>query len=170
MKMSKTVRIAFYARVSSDHQADEGTIASQVAALRQRIAADGGRVDAELEFLDDGYSGGTLLRPALERLRDLAAQGGIDRLYVHAPDRLARNYAYQFLLLDELKRAGVEVVFLNHALGRSPEDDLLLQVQGVIAEYERAKISERSRRGKLHAAQPTGERPVWGTLWLSLRQ
>ena len=156
MTTQPILRVAFYARVSSDHQAEEGTIASQVAALRQRLAADGGRVDPELEFLDDGYSGGTLLRPALERLRDLAAQGAIDRLYVHTPDRLARNYAYQFLLLDELRRAGVEVVFLNHALGRSPEDDLLLQVQGVIAEYERAKISERSRRGKLHAAR-TGQ-------------
>src|ERR1700739_723891 len=127
MKIAKSLRAAFYARVSSDHQADEGTIASQVAALQQRIAADRVRVDPELEFLDDGYSGATLLRPALERLRDMAAQGVIDRPYVQAPDRLARNYAYQFLLLDELKRLGVEVVFLNHALGRSPEDDLLLQ-------------------------------------------
>src|SRR4051794_820049 len=156
MTTSPTLRIAFYARVSSDRQADEGTIASQVAALRQRIATDGGLTEPDLEFLDDGYSGGTLLRPALERLRDQAALGAFDRLYVYTPDRLARNYAYQFLLLDELRRAGVEVVFLNHAPGRSPEDDLLLQVQGVIAEYERAQISERSRRGKLHAAR-TGQ-------------
>jgi site-specific DNA recombinase len=148
-----TLRVAFYARVSSDHQADQGTIASQLVALRQRIAADGGRVEPELEFCDDGYSGATLLRPALERLRDQAAQGTIDRLYVLAPDRLARKYALQCLLLEELQRAGLTVVFLNHAHGKSPEDDLLLQVQGVIAEYERAKISERGRRGKLHAAK-----------------
>jgi site-specific DNA recombinase len=156
MKSSKNLRCAFYARVSSDRQTEDGTIASQVAALRQRISADGSRVDREFEFIDDGCSGATLLRPALERLRDLAGQGAIDRLYVHSPDRLARNYAYQFLVLDELRHAGVEVVFLNHALGRSPEDDLLLQVQGIIAEYERAKISERSRRGKLHGAR-TGQ-------------
>jgi len=156
MKTLSILRIALYARVSSDRQAEANTIASQLAALLQRIASDGGHVDPELQFVDDGYSGGTLLRPALERLRDLAAQGALDRLYVLAPDRLARNYAYQFLLLDEFRRAGVEVVFLNHALGRSAEDDLLLQVQGVIAEYERAKISERSRRGKLHAAR-TGQ-------------
>ncbi len=162
MKIVKTLRVAFYARVSSDRQAEDGTIASQVAALRQRIAADQGQVTPEFEFLDDGYSGGILLRPALERLRDAAAGGAIDRLYVLAPDRLARNYAYQFLLLDELSRAGVEVVFLNHALGRSPEDDLLLQVQGIIAEYERAKIRERSRRGKLHAAR-TGQVSVLGS-------
>jgi site-specific DNA recombinase len=156
MKKLSNVRIGLYARVSSDRQAEANTIASQLAALRRRVAADGGHVDPEFRFVDDGYSGGTLLRPALERLRDIAAQGALDRLYVLAPDRLARNYAYQFLLLDEFRRAGVEVIFLNHALGRSAEDDLLLQVQGVIAEYERAKISERSRRGKLHAAR-TGQ-------------
>jgi site-specific DNA recombinase len=161
MNRASSLRVALYARVSSDHQADQGTIASQVAALRQRIAADGSHVEPDLEFLDDGYSGATLLRPALERLRDQAALAAIDRLYVHAPDRLARNYALQFLLLDELHHAGVAVVFLNRALGQSPEDDLLLQVQGVIAEYERAKISERSRRGKLHAAR-TGQLSVFG--------
>jgi site-specific DNA recombinase len=91
------------------------------------------------------------VRPALERLRDVAAAGSVDRLYVHAPDRLARKYAYPVLLVDELRRAGVEVVFLNRALGQSLEDDLLLQVQGVIAEYEQAKIIERHRRGKRHA-------------------
>jgi site-specific DNA recombinase len=83
----------------------------------------------------------------------VVAAGGIDRLYVHCPDRLARNYAHQVLLLEEFLRAGVEVVFLNREVGQTPEDQLLLQVQGMIAEYERAKILERSRRGKRHAAQ-----------------
>jgi hypothetical protein len=77
----------------------------------------------------------------------------VDRIYVHSPARLARNYAYQVLLIDEWRRAGVEVVFLNRSLGKSPEDDLLLQVQGIVSEYERAKIMERSRRGKKHTAQ-----------------
>jgi len=85
-------------------------------------------------------------------IRDVA-NGAVDRLYVHSPDRLARKYAYQFLLMDELQSGGVEVVFLNRELGRSAEDDLLLQVQGIIAEYERTKILDRSRRGKLHAAR-----------------
>lgn len=147
------IRAALYARVSSDRQAEEGTIASQVEALRERIGRDGLRLDEELCFLDDGYSGSTLIRPALERLRDQAANGAVDRVYVYAPDRLARHFAYQFLLVEELQRWGVEVVFLNRELGRSPEDDLLLQVQGIIAEYERAQIRERSRRGKRHAAQ-----------------
>jgi site-specific DNA recombinase len=147
------LQVAIYARVSSEQQATAQTIASQVAALRAQVAADGVLLLAADEFLDEGYSGATLIRPALERLRDRAATGGLDRLYVHAPDRLARKYAYQVLLVDELQRAGVEIVFLNRPLGQSPEDDLLLQVQGMVAEYERAKILERSRRGKRHAAQ-----------------
>ena len=150
---SDVLRAAAYARVSSEQQAKDHTIASQLEALRRRIAQDGLTLDQELCFSDEGWSGSTLIRPALERLRDQAAAGAIDRLYVHSPDRLARKYAYQVLLIDELHRCGVAIVFLNHDLGRSPEEDLLLQVQGMIAEYERAKILERSRRGKRHAAQ-----------------
>lgn len=146
------VQAALYARVSSEQQATAHTIASQLAALRERITRDGLSVRDDLSCIDEGYSGATLIRPALERLRDAAAAGEVDRLYVHSPDRLARKYAYQALLLDEFQRAGVDVVFLNRALGQSPEDDLLLQVQGMVAEYERAKILERSRRGKRHGA------------------
>jgi site-specific DNA recombinase len=147
------LQAALYARVSSAQQTQAQTIGSQLAALRERSAADGLSLPAERQFIDEGYSGATLVRPALERLRDLAATGGVDRLYIHSPDRLARKYAYQVLLVDELQHAGVELVFLNRALGQTPEDDLLLQVQGMVAEYERAKILERSRRGKRHAAQ-----------------
>ncbi len=145
-------QIGVYARVSSEQQTEAKTIESQLATLRERIAQDGLKLSEELTFIDDGYSGATLIRPGLEQLRDLVAMHGLDRLYVHSPDRLARKYAYQALLLDEFERVGVEVIFLNRALGQSPEDDLLLQVQGMIAEYERAKIMERSRRGKRHAA------------------
>jgi len=146
------IQVALYARVSSEPHAEAHTVASQVVALRERVAADGLAVSEAMQFLDEGYSGATLVRPALERLRDVIAAGSVDRLYVHSPDRLARKYAYQVLLVDEFRRAGVEVIFLNRALGQSPEDDLLLQVQGMIAEYERAKIIERHRRGKRHAA------------------
>src|SRR5712692_10581346 len=149
----KPTQVALYARVSSEQQNEARTIESQVADLRTRIAATGVALPSELEFVDDGYSGATLIRPALERLRDVAAAGGIDHLYVHCPDRLARNYAHQVLLLEEFIRAGVEVIFLNREVGQTPEDQLLLQVQGMIAEYERAKILERSRRGKRHGAQ-----------------
>jgi site-specific DNA recombinase len=148
----KSFPVAIYARVSSDQQTDAHTIASQLAALRARVTTDGYALPEELQFIDEGYSGATLVRPGLERLRDVSAAGGLERLYVHSPDRLARKYAYQVLLMDEFHRAGVEVVFLNRHLGQSPEDELLLQVQGMVAEYERAKILERSRRGKRHAA------------------
>lgn len=146
-------QVAIYARVSSEQQAEAGTVESQVSDLRKRIEQDHLILTDELSFIDDGYSGASLIRPALEQLRDVVALQGIDRLYVHSPDRLARKYAYQVLLVDEFRRAAVEVIFLNRALGQSPEDDLLLQVQGMMAEYERAKILERSRRGKLHAAR-----------------
>ena len=147
------IRAAIYARVSSEQQAQQNTIGSQIEAMEQRVREDGFVLEQELRFIDDGFSGSTLVRPALERLRDVVYAGGIDRVYVHSPDRLARKYAYQVLLVDEMKHHGVELVFLNHALGRSPEEDLLLQVQGMISEYERAKIMERSRRGKRHAAR-----------------
>ena len=147
------IRTAFYARVSGEQQAAAHTIESQIAALFERAHSDGVPVPPERQFVDDGYSGATLTRPGMDRLRDLAAVGGIDRIYVHSPDRLARNYAYQVLLIEEWRRTGVDIVFLNRPLGKSPEDDLLLQVQGIVSEYERAKIMERSRRGKKHAAQ-----------------
>src|SRR6201997_5336753 len=146
------LRVALYARVSSEQQTEQRTIASQVTALEAKIIEDGFYLEPDHRFIDEGYSGATLVRPALERLRDRVAAGAVDRVYVHSPDRLARRYAYQVLVIDELQRLGVEIIFLNRAIGLSPEDDLLLQVQGMVAEYERAKILERSRRGKRHAA------------------
>lgn len=152
--MDDTRRVALYARVSSQRQADEATIQSQVAALKQRIAADGFGLDAELVFLDDAVSGARLDRPALDRLRDLAYAGGIDRLYVHSPDRLARKFVQQALLLEELAKRQVEVVFLNQPMAEpSPEANLLLQMQGMFAEYEREKILERTRRGRRFSAR-----------------
>src|SRR5262245_63603715 len=141
--MTTRTQAAMYARVSSERQAEAHTVESQVAALQERLARDGLHLSDELQFIDEGYSGAALVRPALERLRDVVAVGAVDRLYVHSPDRLARKYAYQVLLVDEFQRAGVEVIFLNHELGRTPEDELLLQVQGMMAEYERAKILDR---------------------------
>src|SRR5258708_6833728 len=89
----------------------------------------------------------------MERLRDTAVRGDLDRLYVWRPARLTRHYSYQFLLLQELQQCGVEVVFLNLPTNPSPEERMLLEFQGIFAEYERAQILERSRRGKRHAAQ-----------------
>src|SRR5512134_1999569 len=119
---------ALYARVSSESQARDNTIASQVTALRERIAADGWQLEPDHTYVDEGYSGAILLRPALEQLRDVVAAGSVERLYVHAPDRLARRYAHQALLIEEFRRAGAMVVFLNRPIGSTAEDDLLLQV------------------------------------------
>ena len=147
------LRVGLYGRVSGEQQEKEDTIASQLEAVMQRIASDGLGCDPDLHFVDDGYSGFILTRPGLERLRDQAAAGVIDRLYVLDPDRFSRKYAYQVLILEELIHCGVEVVFLRNPPGHGPEENLLLQVQGMIAEYERAKIMERCRRGKQYAAR-----------------
>jgi site-specific DNA recombinase len=151
--MSEQGTAAFYARVSSEAQAREHTIDSQVVALKERITADGFRLEPDHGYVDDGCSGTNLQRPALEKLRDAAASGQVGRIYVLAPDRLARRHAHQVLLIEEFRRSGAEVVFLNRSIGGTPEDELLLQVQGIIAEYERSKILERVRRGRLHAAR-----------------
>ncbi len=144
---------AIYARVSSDKQKNDQTIASQTAALKEYAGSLGFVVPADWIFEDEGFSGATLVRPALERLRDIAAQLHIEVLLCFSPDRLSRKYAYQALLIEELSRVGTEVRFLKGAKAETPEDELLLQFQGMIAEYERAQIAERTRRGKAHRAK-----------------
>jgi site-specific DNA recombinase len=144
---------AIYARVSSDKQREENTIASQTAALVAFASEQQFEVPQEWVFEDDGYSGASLVRPGLERVRDLAAEGLVQAILVYAPDRLSRRYAHQILLIEEFARAGVETLFVRAPRGSTPEDELLVQFQGMIAEYERAQILERSRRGKRHRAR-----------------
>jgi site-specific DNA recombinase len=152
---------AIYARVSSEQQREENTIASQTASLIEFAKEHELEVPAEWVFEDEGFSGATLERPGLERVRDLAAEGQIQVVLAYAPDRLSRKYAYQILLIEELARHGVETLFVKSPQGDSAEDQLLVQFQGMIAEYERAQILERSRRGKRHRAQ-AGEVSVMG--------
>ncbi|HYZ09467.1 MAG TPA: recombinase family protein [Pseudonocardiaceae bacterium] len=142
------MRVALYARVSTESQQARGTIGSQLAVLRERVGAEGDEVVAE--FCDDGHSGARLDRPGLDALRDAAEAWLLERVWCLSPDRLARVYAYQVIVLDELARHGVGVRFTDAPpLDDDPQARLLTQVQGVIAEYERAKIAERYRRGKL---------------------
>src|SRR5262244_1964824 len=141
-----------YARVSSDKQKEEHTIASQTEALRGFALQQGFSVPDEWVIEDEGYSGATLVRPGLERVRDLASEGQIDAVLVYSPDRLSRKYAYQVLLIEEFARHNVQTVFIKAPQTATAEDQLLLQFQGMIAEYERAQILERSRRGKRHRA------------------
>ena len=152
---------ALYARVSGEQQRDNKTIASQTEALVAYAECHGYRVAPDMIIEDDGHSGAVLERPGLERVRDLAAEGRIDAVVVHAPDRLSRRYAYQVLVIEELARQGVETVFVNAPSMETPEERLLVQFQGKIAEYERAQILEHSRRGKRHRAR-RGEVAVLG--------
>src|SRR3954453_1801420 len=144
---------AIYARGSSARQKEQKTIGSQTAALRGHAEQLGLEVPEPWVFEDDGHSGASLVRPALERLRDLVGQVPVDVLLVYSPDRLARKYAYQALLIEEFAKAGTTVMFVKGPLSDSPEDALLVQFQGMIAEYERAQILERTRRGKTHRAK-----------------
>lgn len=144
---------AIYARVSSDRQKEDHTIGSQTEALIKYAQNEGYTIPLEWVFQDEGYSGATLVRPGLERLRDLASEGQVETLLIYSPDRLSRKYAYQVLLIEEFSRNGVGIEFIKSPKATTPEEELLLQFQGMIAEYERAQIVERSRRGKRHRAK-----------------
>jgi site-specific DNA recombinase len=144
---------AIYARVSSARQKKDDTIASQTAALRVHAEQLGVELCQAWVFEDEGHSGATLVRPGLERLRDLVAGVGVDVVLCYSPDRLARKFAYQALLIEEFTRAGTRVEFIKGPRGESAEDQLLVQFQGMFAEYEKAQIMERYRRGKAHRAR-----------------
>jgi site-specific DNA recombinase len=142
------MRVAIYARVSTTRQAQAQTIEQQLDRLRAAVTEHGWRLDEQHIYRDDGYSGAGLSRPGLDRLRDQAALAELDLVLVTAPDRLARNYVHQVLLIDELGRHGCQVEFLDRPMSDDPHDQLLLQIRGAVAEYERTLISERMRRGR----------------------
>ena len=147
------MKAAIYARVSTDKQGRDQTVDSQLDALRRWATAHGHELKDDHVYIDEGYSGARLDRPALDRLRDAAREGEFDVLGVYSPDRLARRYAYQVLLLEELRKAACDVEFIERPISDDPHDQLLLQIQGAIAEYERAVLGERFRRGKLQKAR-----------------
>jgi site-specific DNA recombinase len=142
------VRAAIYARVSTPNQARAQTIAQQVERLKQRVSEQGGQLLDQHVFLDDGHSGASLNRPGLDQLRDAVRSREIDRVFITAPDRLARNYVHQIILLDEFTRCGCEVEFLDRPMSQDPHDKLVLQIRGAVAEYERELIADRMRRGR----------------------
>jgi site-specific DNA recombinase len=143
------MKVAVYVRVSTQQQAQTQTIEQQLERLRQHIQQQGWSLPAEHIFRDDGYSGAHLNRPALDRLRDLVTQGEFQKVLLTAPDRLARNYVHQVLLIEELERLGCRVEFLDRPMSQDPHDQLLLQIRGAVSEYERSLIAERMRRGRL---------------------
>ena len=147
------MRVAVYVRVSTSHQVQHQTIEQQLARLRSPRAKPGWVLAEDCIFRDDGYSGATLARPGLDRLRDKARKRELDRLLLTTPDRLARNYVHQMVLIEELSQVGCQVEFLDRPMSDDPHDQLLLQIRGAVAEYERTLIAERMRRGRLNKLQ-----------------
>ena len=147
------MQVALYARVSTSQQEKSDTIESQIEALQAYVAAHDHRLFPEHVFIDNSVSGSRLDRPALDRLRDQARLGEFESVIMLSPDRLARSYPHQWLLLEEFKKSGCPVLFVENPFGDSPHGQLLAQMQGMIAEYERSQITERTRRGRLHKAR-----------------
>jgi site-specific DNA recombinase len=146
------MRVAIYGRVSTGHRVEQQTIEQQIERLTAQVAThatEGWTLEPAHVFRDDGYSGASLARPGLDRLRDAVKGREVDRVLVTAPDRLARNYVHQMVLLEEWTRAGCTTEFLERPMSDDPHDHLLLQIRGAVAEYERTLIAERMRRGRL---------------------
>lgn len=143
------MKVAAYVRVSTQRQAQTQSLAQQLERIQAYCRQQAWELPPENVFQDDGYSGANFQRPGLERLRDGAAQARFERIVLSAPDRLARNYVHQVLLLEELQQHGCQVEFLERPMSQDPHDQLLLQIRGAVAEYERTLIAERMRRGRL---------------------
>src|SRR5262245_32458565 len=162
------MQVAAYARVSTDRQAETQTIEQQVERLVEYACGRGWTLTPAQVYRDEGYSGARLDRPALDRLRDAVTGGAVDVVLLTSPDRLARRYAYQVWLLEEIERAGCSVTFLERPPTGDPQDALVIQIRGAVAEYERAVIADRMRRGRL-AALRAGRLLPWSTPPLGYR-
>jgi site-specific DNA recombinase len=149
MARRSTMRVAAYVRVSTSRQVRLETIEQQLEKVRERAEEQAWELSEENIFRDDGYSGTTLGRPALDALRDKARLREFEVVVVLSPDRLARNYVHQMVLIEELEKAGCRVEFVERPMSSEPNDQLLLQIRGAVAEYERTLLSERMRRGRL---------------------
>jgi site-specific DNA recombinase len=148
MTLLSKSNIALYVRVSTSHQVEAQTIDQQLERLHNYVKAQGWLLQDSHIYRDDGRSGATLNRPGLDRLRDAVRNAEFDRVVITAPDRLARNYVQQMIILDELEKLGCKVEFLDRPMNDDPHDRLLLQIRGAVAEYERTLISDRMRRGR----------------------
>ena len=142
------MRVAAYARVSTARQAQAQGIEQQLDWLRAAAAERGWELHDQHGYCDDGYSGARIGRPGLDQLRDHAALAELDLVLVPPTDRLARNYVHPVLLIDELAALGCRVEFLDRPMSAGPHDQMLLQIRGTVAQYERTLIAERMRRGR----------------------
>ena len=143
------MRVAVYVRVSTSRQVKLQTIEQQLERVRKHVLGEGWELPEENVFRDDGYSGTVLKRPGLDALRDRARLRDLEVVVVLSPDRLARNYVHQMVLIEELEKGGCRVEFVERPMSSEPNDQLLLQIRGAVAEYERTLLSERMRRGRL---------------------
>ena len=143
--------IAFYGRVSTSLQEEQKTIETQLMAMNDFADKKFGKGNYTVvkEYLDEGWSGDNIVRPSLDQLRVDAKKKIWDAVIIYDPDRLARRYSLQELVMDEIKDVGIEVIFVTVSTPKNIEDKILYGVRGLFAEYERAKISERFRLGKL---------------------
>ena len=156
------MKIGAYVRVSSQQQAQSQTIEQQLDRLRAHFESQNWPWNEENIFRDDGFSGASLKRPGLDRLRDKVALASFERVVITAPDRLARKYVHQMLLIEEFEKAGCQVEFVERPMSEDPNDQLLLQIRGAVAEYERTLITERMRRGRQQRYR-TGQLLPWTT-------
>ena len=160
-------RAALYARVSSDAQQKEGTIESQLFALKKQIAAAGDVLVKE--YIDDGYTGTLLDRPALNQLRADLKSDVFDTVYFLAADRIARAAAHQTIIVDELLKDGKKITIAGKDYEENPENKFALTVMGAANEFERAKIIERTTRGRLHRLR-MGQLSSTGLNWAAIRE
>jgi site-specific DNA recombinase len=142
------MRVAIYARVSTLRQAQTQTIEQQLERLVSYVSQQRWDLPENNIFRDDGRSGASLNRPGLDNLRDRIAAREIECLVITSPDRLARNYVHQMVLLEEWEKYGCRVEFLDRPISQDPHDQLVLQIRGAVAEYERTLIADRMRRGR----------------------
>ena len=144
----KTIQlIAVYARVSTARQEEEGTIETQLSAVREFAAKNNYTIVKD--YVDNGWSGDMLARPALDQLREDAKKKLWQAVLIYDPDRLARRYSFQELVMDELRELGLAILFVTVSPSKNHEDRLMYGVRGIFAEYERTKIAERFRLGKI---------------------
>jgi site-specific DNA recombinase len=146
--MERMKKAVLYARVSTEAQQKEGTIESQVQELKRQISTAGNALVKE--YIDNGYSGAKLDRPALEQLRQDVKTDLFEVIYFLNTDRIARDVAYQTIIVGELLKHDKQIIINGKDYIHNPENKFTLTVLGAVAELERAKIMERLTRGKLH--------------------
>ena len=170
--IKENVRVALYARVSTEEQREGQTIESQVAELEQ-FAKDQQWAVAGV-FKDEGWSGGVLERPALDRLRDAASRGSFDTVLINDVDRLARNVMHLGIIKKDLERRSARVVFKKLPAENSPTHNLMVNILGSFAEFERELIADRTRRGKRYKVEVRGEylgsNPPYGFRYISRKE